>query len=497
MTANIQQTQRSKAINSLKEYIKPLGAITLLTSTLFATPKVVIKPNMQLQYKTTPNNIESISDLISQGIWYGRVRSNTFFYDYKSQDRDHYVTGLGGSIIYKSAYYHDFGMTLGLYSTVNPIHMDDADATKYKPGKGVLSRYDVLSNSDYSMTSLTQAYLEYKNFKTSIKIGRQLFESMLTKSNDTKMIPNAFEGVSLESHYLNHTTIKLGYFTRMKLRDHSTFHHILAYGDNANDPYAKYTQNDDSGVHKGLTLSKLQTNGIDDHLIIAQIKNSSSDNLLLNLNYTSVPDLIAHASIEAKYTFNINGLKISPAFRYIHQFDEGAGVIGGANLKNSTLGYSNPTSMDSWLLAGRVDIVDNAWKLRFGYSKVADKADLLTPWRGFPTGGYTRTMSQYNWYANTTTYMIRADYNLGKAGLMENTYALIRYAIHDFDDEKVGVQADNHTLTLDIMKQFMPNLYFKTRVGINRGEDDIVAMDSSIKSDPSYNEIRFELNYLF
>lgn len=477
--------------------LKKITLLALTTSSMFATSKVAIKPNMQIQYKQLPSNVEHLSDFFTQGIWYGRLRWNTFLYDHKSKDRDHYTTGVGGSFIFKSAYYQGFGFTLGLYHTSNPIHMDDEDTIKYKSGKGTMSRYDVLSNSDYAMTSIAQAYLEYKNDHTSIKVGRQLFESLLTKSNDTKMIPNAFEGVSITSQYFDHSIIKLGYFTRMKLRDHSEFHHIMAYGDDVNDPFAQYSQNDDSGMHRGITLSRLNALGIDDHLIVAHIKNSSIPNTLLNFNYTSVPDLISHAAIEAKYTMKLGEFEFSPAFRYIHQMDDGAGVIGGASIKNNLLDYTNPTSMDSWLFAGRIDISSDMWKLRFGYSKVADKADFLTPWRGFPAGGYTRAMMQYNWYANTSTYMIRADYDLGKAGLAENTYAFMRVAWHDFDDQKAAVQADNYTITLDVIKQFSPNLYFKTRMGINRGKSDTFALDGSLKDDPSYNEYRFEINYLF
>jgi hypothetical protein len=478
--------------------LKNFTLLVLTTSSILATPKVVIKPNMQLEYKSIPKSVATLSDLLTQGIWYGRLRYNTFFYDDKVEDNDHYVMGIGGSLIYKSAYYNGFGLTLGAYHTSNPLHMDTMDATKYKPGKGALSRYDVLSNNDYSMSVLAQAYVEYKNLKSSIKIGRQLFESMLTKSNDTKMIPNAFEGVSLESDYFYKTKIKLGYFWRMKLRDHSSFHHVLAYGDDANDPYSHYTQNDDSGMHRGITLGTLEALGIKDRLIVAQIKSTPIENLLLHLNYTAVPDIIAHASLEAKYNLHIAEWLFSPAFRYIKQIDEGAGEIGGASIKNNTVGYEDPTSMESWLFASRLDISNgNAWRLRLGYSKVADQADMLTPWRGFPTGGYTRSMMQYNWYANTTTFMLRADYDLGKAGLMEGTYAFMRYAVHDFDDQKVGVQADNQTWTLDIIKQFNPNLYFKSRIGINRGKSDTLTGDGTIKKDPSYNEIRFELNYLF
>jgi hypothetical protein len=181
------------------------------------------------------------------------------------------------------------------------------------------------------------------------------------------------------------------------------------------------------------------------------------------------------------------------------QFDDGAGAIGGANLKTNTYGYTDSDSLDSALYAARIDLAQDAWKLRFGYTKVADEGDLVAPWRGFPTGGFTRAMAQYNWYANTQTTMIRADYDFGKAGMVPGLKAFMRYAIQDFDDNKPGVQADSKVLTIDLLKEFdsVPGLYMKTRFAYVDGENDTYAGDGTLKSDPSYNEFRFEINYLF
>jgi len=33
---------------------------------------------------------------------------------------------------------------------------------------------------------------------------------------------------------------------------------------------------------------------------------------------------------------------------------------------------------------------DRNFRVRFGYSRVADKADFIVPWRAFPSRGYTR-----------------------------------------------------------------------------------------------------------
>jgi len=463
---------------------------------LYAKALPLLQSNMTLQYKTPFKNVETIENMFKEGDFYGRIRSNLFLSD---KGERHYVYGVGGSFIFKSAYLNGLGFTAGVYTTQNPWHSPDADALLYKAGKGVLSRYDVLTQGKYGITSLAQAYLEYQNSMMSLKAGRLIYESFLTKSNDTKMIPNTFEGVTLGTNIISNTKFNAAFLTAGKLRDHSGFHHLLAYGDDAGDPYASYRQNDDSAMHQGLTLSKLQANGIDDELIVLEAKNSAIDNVMLTFNYTALPKLVSSAMIEADYRFDMGGVKVKPALRYMKQFNDGAGAIGGANLKVNTFGYSDPKSLQSALYGARVDLAQDAWKLRFGYTKIADEGDLIAPWRGFPTGGFTRAMAQYNWYANTKTYMVRADYDLDKAGIWDGAKVFMRYAIQDFDDFKPGVQADSDVLTLDILKTFksLPGLYMKTRMAYVDGDDDTIAGDGSPKGDSSYNEFRFEINYLF
>jgi hypothetical protein len=479
--------------------MKPIIAASLATLALSAAAadmKHTLKPNMQVVYQQIPSQVDNLSDMLTKGKFYGRLRFNYFWSD---KGETHYVMGAGGSVVYKSAYLNGFGFTAGLYTTQNPWHMDDEDAAIYKQGKDVLSRYDVLTQGKYGMSSLAQAYLEYKHSQFDLQAGRVIYESFLTKSNDTKMIPNTFEGVALYSNALPDTKLQAAYLTKQKLRDHTKFHHLLAYGDDPSDPYAKYTENDDSAMHQGFTLSKLKEAGIDDRLIAVEAKNSSIDNLLLTFNYTGVPDLVSSAMIQADYSFNMDGLTITPALRYMKQFDNGAGEIGGANLKKKTFGYDDPDSLESSLFGAKIDLAQNAWKLRLGYTKVADEGDLIAPWRGFPTGGFTRAMAQYNWYANTKTYMVRADYDFDKAGLVSGLKAFMRYAVQDFDDYKPGVQSDSNVLTLDLLKAFdsLPGFYMKTRLAYVDGDDDTVAGDDSLKSDSSYKEFRVEFNYLF
>lgn len=478
--------------------------LTLASSLmLYAAKDIGLKQklncDMTLQYRKLPKEQNSLAKALTEGIFYGRLRLHHFNYDGAEGAYDHQVTGVGGSLIYKSGYFKGLGITTALYTSHTPWHVSQEKIALYRAGKDTLSRYNVATEGDRTLTSLAQAYIEYRDKESSVKIGRQRFESFLVKSNDTKMIPNTFEGISVETQVIPDTRLRTALFTQQKLRDHDKFHHVLAYGD-GEDAYAQWLENDDSGMHRGLTVSKLHEQGIDDRLLILDLKNRSFDTAVLRLNYTAVPELISSLTLEGIRRFNVDDSKIMPALRVMRQFDNGAGAIGGANLSNNTVDYDHPNSLNAQLIATRIDFVQDVWSLRLGYSNVSDEGDIVAPWRGFPTASYTRAMGQKNWHANTDTFLIRADYNLGRAGIIPTTRIMTRYAIQDFDDDKPGVPSDSRVWTLNIVKKGFPDyptLYSKLRFAHIDGDDDTVAIDGSRKPDSSYSEIRFELNYLF
>ena len=216
--------------------------------------KRTLKGNMTVVYHRLPGEAADIGAMFTEGLFYGRIRANTFKWDWDREvdgkTKNHWAAGIGGSLIFKSAYLHGFGLTAELYTSQNPWHMSGEDYRYAKAGKDMFSRYDIATEGDYAMSVLAEAYLEYRFIKSNVRLGRQTFESFLTASNDTKMIPNTFEGVSFESSDFRDTLIKAAWFDRQKLRDHTSFHHVLAYGDYPGNPYAAWTENDDSAMHR-------------------------------------------------------------------------------------------------------------------------------------------------------------------------------------------------------------------------------------------------------
>ncbi|MCD6258430.1 MAG: OprD family outer membrane porin [Helicobacteraceae bacterium] len=471
-------------------------------------PKRELKNNMMVITNTTPAAVDNIADAFTEGTFYGRLRMNAFKWDWKDVDQDNKAFGVGGSMTYKTAPFAGVSATAGLYYANSPfssLRQDNADIGETKAGKDTFSRYNVNRTGDWSMATLAEAYLQYDVSKTTFKAGRQIFESFLTKSNDTKMIPNTFMGYVVETKELPKTTIRAAYFTEQKLRDHTTFHDPLTFGTEMNnDNKGNWNNNDDSAIHKGLSFANITNAGGDTNnaLIVADLRNKSIENLQIDLTYGLVPDMVSNFTAELNYKINLGDkLSLTPGIRHMQQFDDGAGAIGGATLKGGLAGqsgavngYKEANSLDSSLTMARLVLTDGIFKAQIGYSAVADEGDIVAPWRGFPTGGYTRAMAQYNWYANTKTTAAEVHYNFGKAGIVPGFQAMLRYAMQDFDEAKqaAGVQADSNIIHIDLNQRVTPALYAKLRIGLVDADERVGSTDKD-----SYNEYRFELNYLF
>jgi hypothetical protein len=317
------------------------------------------------------------------------------------------------------------------------------------------------------------------------------------------MIPNAFEGLTFESKDIPKTTLKGAYLTAQKLRDHTTFHDVLTFKDSST---SSWNNNDDSGVHKGLSYANFKAAGedVDHELVILALSNSSVENLKLDATYTAVPSVLASIIGEINYKIALgDGYTLTPGFRYMEQIDNGGGDIGGASLSGALgrdkkpttlLGYRDRYSLDGSVWMGRLVLNKGALKLLAGYSDVANEADLVAPWRGFPTGGYTRAMAQVNWIANTKSTMGEVTYDFGKAQILKGFKAVGRYVVQDFDESKqsAGAQADMSVVHIDLLQQITKTVDAKFRFASVNAENRTSGTDKD-----SYNEYRFEINYLF
>jgi len=454
-----------------------------------------LKNNGTLIYNTQ-KSADSVHDMFTQGDFYGRLRSNNFYFAYELPDSSHYtqaVGSLGASFVFKSAHFKGFDTTLGLYSSQSFFVNQKDPIGSLKASKDTLSRYNYVNTGSKSMAVLAQANIAYTYSQTKFTLGRQLVETFYTKSNDTKMIPNTFDGFVLDSKDIANTRIKFAYLQKQKLRDHTDAHAVLMYDDRDTANYSQWSQNDDGAMHRGLTYSKLKqfNKPTDAPLIVLDTQNSSVKNLKLNFSSYLVPELLSQVMGEANYKMAFNGFSITPGIRYIQQFDNGAGKVGGPSLYNiGEAGYKDANSLNAAMLGARVVARIKDYRLNLAYTGVFDKADLVTPWRGFPTAGYTRSMGMYNWRANVKSYRIELVKGANSSGIYTSPFIQTSVLYMDGDAHKAETDSLFYYAGLIQNLPSAPEFQYRLRLGWRH-----FTSSNTLISD--YLDSRFELNYLF
>ena len=292
-----------------------LSAVAALTCALSISaqaddskPKRELKNNMMVKTNVVPGKVDKLSEMFTKGIFYGRLRMNSFKWDWKNDDttatgnKDNKAFGLGGSLRYQSASFNGVSALAGLYFTSSPfssLRQPESELKYAKAGKDTFSRYQVSQGGAWEYAVLAEANIQYQISKTKAIAGRQIFESFLTKSNDTKMIPNTFEGIVLETKELAKTRIRGAYFTAQKLRDHTTFHDVITFKDEAG---SSWNNNDDSAAHKGLSYANFVAAGkdVNHELIVVDFKNKSINKIEVNIGSNTIMEIVIKSVIRKK-----------------------------------------------------------------------------------------------------------------------------------------------------------------------------------------------------
>ena len=480
----------------------------LFSLLLFASttpPKQALKTNGLLLYKQQ-KHVERFSEMFGEGDFFGRIRSNTFHFYYHAPDSSHdtqLVSGLGASLVYRSAIYNGFDTLVGLYGSQAFFDDNKDPLNRLKPGKDVLSRYNYAHTGSKSLAVVGQANIGYRFARSNIRVGRQLVETFYTKSNDTKMIPNTFDGITLQSADIAKTHITLAYLAKQKLRDHEQPHAVLMYDDRNTSDFSQWRGNDDGAMHHGITYKNLKAAGkpTDAPLIVLDGQNNAITNLRINFSGYVVPQLLSQGMLELNYPVRFSSLTINTGVRYIQQFDNGAGKVGGASLLYSYADlsgttryykdlYKNPDSLDAKMIAARVATTIKDYKITLAYTGVLDEADLVAPWRGFPTAGYTRSMGIYNWRANTKSYRLELIKGAKANYIYTSPFIQTSILYVDGDSSKKETQSMFYYFGIAQNLPSLEEFQYKLRLGWR----DFIG-DSSTLSD--YLDARLEFNYLF
>ncbi|WP_295054314.1 OprD family outer membrane porin, partial [Sulfuricurvum sp.] len=267
-------------------------------------------------------------------------------------------------------------------------------------------------------------------------------------------------------------------------------------------------------------------------VVVLGAKNKSIDSLELQAWGMHWNDIVDQGMLEANYKLKFGDVGLTLGARYMQQFDKGAGDIitpkdgtspyaTGAVTSTSPSGGTSKVQLkgdsdnnvDTYMYALRAVTNYGPAKLLLAYSHTGSDGDLIAPWRGFPTDGYTRSMTQTDWNANTKSYKAQFDYDFN--AVVQGLSALVSYSYYNRDTTKVGYQGqtdryygngDTHQWNIDA-KYAVPavkGLELKTRYMVQNNDivrtiagNTTAGASEGIGNDTSNNELRVEVNYLF
>lgn len=490
---------------------------------------------------------DDLASAFKEGKLEGRIRLNSFNTNWDDNsvsnwgsnkaNGDSRGTAVGGSLIYQTAPLYGISAGAGFYTTQSlGVYTDDLSdvGSSSKAGAKPTTGSDLFSRGPGSATSwgtgysvLAQSYLQYEISKSKIKGGRFLMTNPWINPNDTKMIPVAVEGASFVSNDIKNTTIQLDYAEAIKERGMTYFGNMADTGDTPdaikNYYRTHYTAlSEANGGKKGDSAPGVA---------IAGVTNKSINSLELQAWFMNWQDIVNQGRIEANYALPVGDVILSFGARYMQQWDTGAGDIikpgttttattlsgvAGAAISNKG---DNDNSVATSLYAARAAATYGPAKLLLAYSHTDNGGDIIAPWRGFPTEGYTRSMTQSDWNANTSSYKVQLDYDLNK--YISGMSTMLSYSFYDRDTSKIGYQSqtdryygngDTNQYNADVLYKVpaVKNLELKARymvqqnqvlnattVKLATGNISNASFSNGIGNDTSNHELRLEANYRF
>ncbi len=152
-------------------------------------------------------SVSSAGDDIGEALKAGKfsVDAQLFYYNrqYNTGVKSSEALTLGGIMKYVSADYNNFKVGTALF-TNNLI----ADVTSRDRVHGSSQLDNV---GDGNINFVGEAYLEYKNGKTMVKIGRQRFKQPILNDWPNRTLPTSYEAIRVENKDIANTTLEVGF----------------------------------------------------------------------------------------------------------------------------------------------------------------------------------------------------------------------------------------------------------------------------------------------
>jgi hypothetical protein len=307
-----------------------------------------------------------------------------YFNRLNSDDTQNEAWAFGGWLAYKSGWLWDTFALGAVGYTSQPLY-----APEDTGGTNLL--HPTAGNPQDSILVLGQAYAQLRYKEYALVTGyRQLVDEGYVNPQDSRMVPNTFEGVTVKGT-IGPIGYNAGYLTAIKLRQENQFHNMAEAAGVV------------GGQNRGLVLTRLSS----------ELFSGLS---LYAANYL-VPDVFNTAYGYGEYTHNLtSNLSFKVGLQYTDQRSVGAALLG---------------NFTTWNVNTRAVLIWRGLGVGAGFSATGEGSALQTPY-GDPPGYFTFQENNFD-EARQKAWGVAARYDFGPGTLPPGVHipglsVLVRYA---------------------------------------------------------------------
>ena len=342
---------------------------------------------------------DSLADAFKEGTTSGQIR--TFYIDRTYTgvvENNRNSLAIGGNLGFETAPINGVSIGTKFYTTNGlDLHSGAKSSANYDPslfGDGFDS---------YSMVG--EAYINYKQENTNIKIGRQKLNTPLAGADDARMLPNLFEAVVLSNTSLKDTTLIGAHVTRESV---GTFGNVygtpsqLSLQSGYGLGYKEATNGHFSDMGVVALGADTDTVGV---TALAGIYKGIPNVTLQAWDYYA-HDILNAVYLQGDYGFNLGATKLKASAQYINQSDTGDKLAG--EVDGQYVGAKLGTTVGA--LSGYV-----AYSTTDSSNSATANGGVITPWGGIPA--FTQGMvTRHMFLADTDTSKVALTYNFKDTG---------------------------------------------------------------------------------
>lgn len=307
-------------------------------------------------------------------------------YDDAPSEEDSKSTLIGGYLSYETAPLSGFTTGVGFRTQHNLISHDEDYGDYF---------YFFPLGDNSGITAMSEAYLRYNDYDTVVTLGRQYIDTPYMNPADFRMMPKAFQGLSLINNSLRNFEFNAGYFTRWVDWNDPDYKDMIS---------REYIE-DEFGVDPGDIEE-------DKPVIYGGVSYQPIRGMDVNLWYYQFTDLATIISPNFKWfkVFNANW-KGFIDLRYAQWGDNGDKLAG---------------DVDTYMIGFIGGIIYKDVSLVLYGQKNGDQAPIE------PYGHRRAVTQQVNFceLAEETAYMAKLEYNFAGIGV-PGLSAYVRYGIYD------------------------------------------------------------------